>query len=420
LKELAPRAFRDPVDTARLVEWLRFEGGAGLDGTWWRRFETGLAEGLASQPGVNVAGYFCFSSGLGEAARATVRGLDNAGVRTSCRDIPNSFPDGLPRQDYLGLEVFDTTLLHLAPRPLIHLCYPAAGLRVRPDVYRIAVWYWELEAVPRAWRRHARHVREIWAPTRFIARAMRAVLPVPVTDMLPGVELGKVPALARSHFGLPADRFLFLFMFDMWSVLERKNPLAVIRAYRQAFGPDDRVALSVKVSNGHADPHGLDRLRRAAAEAGGTVIDRLMTREESFGLMKTCDAYVSLHRSEGFGLTMAEAMLMGKPVIATAYSGNLDFMTPANSLLVDCDRVPITQNLPFYRKGCLWAEPSVEQAAAHMRWVYRHPAEARALGARAREETGRLLSVRSAGERMRRRLEEIHFLGGAGRTWAAA
>jgi glycosyltransferase involved in cell wall biosynthesis len=420
LQRLAPRAFRDRADTDRLVRWLRAEGGAGLSPAWWERFETGLADGLAGRRGVNVVGYLCYRSGLGEAAHATVRGLHSAGVRTSSRDVPNNFKDGLPRSEYLGLETFGTTLLHIAPEPLVHVCYPAAGLKVRRGVYRIAVWYWELEAVPKAWRRHARVIQEIWAPTQFIARAMRAVMPIPVIDMLPGLQLGHVPSLPRSHFGLPEDRFLFFFMFDMCSVMERKNPLAVIRAFRKAFGPDERVALAVKVSRGYADPDGFERLRRAAGEAGVTVIDQMMTREESYGLMNACDAYVSLHRSEGFGLTMAEAMLMGKPTIATAYSGNVDFMKPSNSLLVDFARVPITQDLPFYRKGCLWAEPSVEQAAAHMRWLYDHPVEARALGERARKETEEILSIRAAGQRMVRRLEEIHGQrrGGSGRTAA--
>src|SRR5262249_46259940 len=133
----------------------------------------------------------------------------------------------------------------------------------------------------------------------------------------------------------------------------------------------------------------------------------LMSREEVYALLNACDCYVSLHRSEGFGLTMAEAMLLGKPVIATGYSGNLDFMTPTNSLLVGYDRVPITRELPIYRKGPVWAEPSVDEAARAMRWVYEHPAAARALGLRARADVSRLLSLQTAGQRMARRLEVI-------------
>jgi glycosyltransferase involved in cell wall biosynthesis len=250
-------------------------------------------------------------------------------------------------------------------------------------------------------------VDEVWAPTRFIARALGAVIPVPVLHMPPGVEVGPAADLPRSHFGLAPDKYLFLFMFDMGSVLERKNPLGLIRAYRQAFGGNRDTQLVIKVSWGDANPAGFQQLTEAAGEAGVTVIDRVMSRAEAGALMNVCDCYVSLHRSEGFGFPLAEAMLLGKPVIATGYSGNLDFMTADNSLLVGYRRVPITQKLPFYHRGAVWAEPSVEEAAGWMRWAADHPEEARALGARARAEAGRRLSVEAAGRRMRARLEEI-------------
>src|SRR5207253_4369249 len=267
--------------------------------------------------------------------------------------------------------------------------------------------YWELEKVPLEFVKHAAALQEIWAPTRFIARAMRDCMPVPVTEMLPGVQLGTVPALPRRHFGLPDDRYLFFFMFDMCSIMERKNPLALIRAYQQAFRADDRVALAIKVSRGQCDQESFKRLRRAAGDAGATLIDGVLSREEAYGLMSCCDCYASLHRSEGFGLTLAEAMLMGKPVIATAYSGNVDFTWPSNSLPVEYERVAITKDLPFYPKGSVWAEPSVAQAAAHMRWVYEHQEDARALGGVGRADATRLLSFEAAGKRMARRLGEI-------------
>jgi glycosyltransferase involved in cell wall biosynthesis len=297
--------------------------------------------------------------------------------------------------------------LHLAPEPLVRIFYPLCGLDRRRDVYRIAVWYWELEQVPPEWKRHARLLNEIWAPTRFIADAMRAVMPIPVVHMLPGVELKRFTPRPRSHFGLPEDRFLFLFVFDMFSVMERKNPLGLITAFRRAFRTGERASLIIKVSRAEADPAGWQRLQEEARRAGVFLINEILPRDEVSALMQACDCYVSLHRSEGFGLTMAEAMLLGKPVIATAYSGNLDFMSPDNSRLVSCRRVPITRELPFYRKGCLWADPDLEQAAHWMRWVYDHAEEARALGQRGRADVSRLLSFRSAGERMARRLQEL-------------
>jgi glycosyltransferase involved in cell wall biosynthesis len=363
------------------------------------------ASGPATPPGVNVLGHFCYPSGLSVAVHALARSLRSVGVGTSCRDVPARLTSDLPgHSDYLGLEVFDHTLLCLAPEPLTAVCYPLSGLAPRAGVRRIAIWYWELETAPSEWARHAGLIDEVWAPTQFITGALRAVMPIPVVHMLPAVTMDEFPALPRRHFGLPGDRFLFLFLFDMSSVMERKNPLGLIEAYRRAFRPDDRVTLAIKVIRGDSDPESLSRLRTAAHAAGVLVIDRVLSRSECNALMNTCDCYVSLHRSEGFGLTLAEAMLLGKPVIATGYSGNLDFMAPTSSLLVGYQRLALDRDWGPYRRGWLWADPSIDEAAEHLRRVYGHPDEARALGARGRTEAARLLSLEAAGQRMLRRL----------------
>jgi glycosyltransferase involved in cell wall biosynthesis len=410
LAALAPHAFRDPEDGKRLVAWVREHGAkrAALDERWLAQLDREVAAGRLQQPGVNLLGHFCHPSGIQEAVHATVRALHSAHVRTSCRDIPARLMRDLPnRSAYMGLEVFDYTLLHVAPEPMVEVFYPHSGLAPRPGVYRIVVWFWELEEVPAEWVKYAQVIDEIWAPTQFIARAMRKTMPMPVVDMLPAVDLGPVPSLPRSHFGLPDDRFIFLFCFDMSSVMERKNPLGLIQAFQRAFAGDSRVQLVIKLTRGDTDPAGLRRLTEAASAAGVTLIDRVMPREESRALMNCCDCYVSLHRSEGFGYTLAEAMLLGKPVIATGYSGNRDFMSSANSLLVEYQRVPITQDLPFYPRGAVWAEPSTEHAAHLLRWVFEHPRQAQALGAKAREDVRRLLSPDAVGRRMVRRLREL-------------
>jgi glycosyltransferase involved in cell wall biosynthesis len=337
-----------------------------------------------------------------------VRALERVGLTASCRNVPADPRTDVPsRSVYLGLEEYDITLSYLAPENPLKVCYRKAGLAPRPGVYRVGVWYWELESFPRAWVRHAADLSEVWAPTEFIARALRAALPIPVHSMLPGVELTTFAALPRRQLGLPENRFLFLFAFDMASYMARKNPLAVIRAFQRAFRHDDPVALVIKVTRGQCDPKSFAALTEAGRQAGALVLDRILAREESLALIAACDTYVSLHRSEGFGLTLAEAMLLGKPVIATAYSGNLDFMSPANSLLVNFKRVAIDHDHGVYKKGNVWAEPSVEHAASLMRQVFDHPEAARALGERAREEARKLLSLEAAGQRMARRLHTI-------------
>ena len=232
-------------------------------------------------------------------------------------------------------------------------------------------------------------------------------MPIPVIHMPPGLELGPVPPLPRSHFGLPENRFLFLFMFDMSSVMERKNPLGLIRAYRKPLAVMNARSWSSRSPRGPPHPANLARLLEAAEEVGARSLIGSCRREEAYGLMNACDCYVSLHRAEGLGFTLAEAMLMGKPVIGTAYSGNLDFMRPGNSLLVDFERVPIVEDLPFYPQGAVWAEPSVEQAAERMCWVYEHPDQARDLGSIGQREVSEYLSLVKAGRRMRARLKEL-------------
>jgi glycosyltransferase involved in cell wall biosynthesis len=222
--------------------------------------------------------------------------------------------------------------------------------------------------------------------------------------MLPGVELPPFSKKSKGAFGLPDDRFTFLFTFDMGSVMARKNPLGLIAAYKAAFRPDDRAHLAIKVSRGESDPKSFAALKRAAADAGVTLINKVLTRPDALALLAACDCYVSLHRSEGLGLGMAETMLMGKPVVATNYSGNTDFMTPNTAYLVDYRRVPIVDDLPPYPRGCLWADPSVSHAAELMRRVYERQEESAAVGARAKAALEDLLSMDAYGKRMIARL----------------
>ncbi|MBS0208535.1 MAG: glycosyltransferase family 4 protein [Planctomycetes bacterium] len=317
----------------------------------------------------------------------------------------------LSRQsEYLGQEAFDVSILHLQPDLMFDTSYERARLRPRDDVYRIGIWYWELSNVPAEWPRQALLLDEIWAPTRFIADALSNTMPVPVTYMLPGLELPRFPVKSRCEFGLPDDHYLFLFAFDMRSSMERKNPIALIRAFRQAFSPNEKVSLAIKVACGDRDPRALAQLKREAAGINVVIIEQFMTHEDAYGLINACDCFASFHRSEGFGLCIAEAMAMGKPVIATGYSGNMDFMTSDDTLLVNYELASLEYDIPPYRQGNLWAKPSVAHGTECLRWVYEHPAEARALGKRGQQLVRRVLSLESAARRMSDRLAQIRQL----------
>jgi glycosyltransferase involved in cell wall biosynthesis len=365
-------------------------------------------DGRGTPEGANMLGHFCNPSGLQQAALWARAALDRAGLRTSCRDVPvprHLVPSN--REQWLGLEIFPVTILTQAATPYFESGYERSGLWPGEDTYRIAYWNWELETVPDEWVEVAQLVDEIWAPTEFVAKAMRARMPRPVYHMLPGVEVGPVETVARVSLHIPEDHFVFLFMFDLHSQVHRKNPEAVFRAFREEFRENDQATLLIKTTGGDIHSADLAQLRETIRGPNVIVLDRLMTRAQAYGLVALSDCFVSLHRSEGFGLGLAEAMLMAKPVIATGYSGNLDFMNRENSILVDYKLAEIEEDRPIYTRGNYWAEPSVEQAALYMRDVYEHPDAARARAERAQRGIRKLLSLDSAGQRMRVRLEQI-------------
>ena len=174
----------------------------------------------------------------------------------------------------------------------------------------------------------------------------------------------------RLAVGASHDTFVFLTMFDMLSVFNRKNPLAVIQSFKSAFAGSKSAKLVVKVSHAQYFPNEMRKLREASAGYPIHIIDSVLPREDVNALLAMCDCFISLHRSEGFGLALAEAMYLGKPVIATAYSGNLDFTRPNNSFLVDYTMQPVGPGSAPYHPDCLWADPSLESAIEQMRLVY--------------------------------------------------
>jgi glycosyltransferase involved in cell wall biosynthesis len=393
----------------RSVRRIRPPRGMQLTARWrsaWKRLSGG------SPRGVNLLAYFCYPSGLQRAALTARTALERAGLQTSCRDVPSGFQTGLDdRASWLGLEVYPVTLIMIAPVPHFENVYARAGLAPRTGVYRIATWYWELDTIPEEWVHLAGSADEMWAPTKFIADTMRKWLTIPVYDMLPGVSLGPMGRIPRARVGIADDHYLFFFMFDMCSEFERKNPMAIIRAFRRAFSREEKVALLIKVTRGEADLPSLTMLLEAAKSAGVTIANELVSRPQALGYIDMCDCFISLHRSEGFGLPLAEAMLLGKPVIATNYSGNLSFMTRENSWLVDYELKEIIAEGPIYPQGNHWAEPSEEHAAILMRGVFERRKEADTRAKRTQSEIRMKLSLQTAGERMATRLKHLMTQG---------
>jgi glycosyltransferase involved in cell wall biosynthesis len=399
-----------PGGWPKLVRYIRER--YNVRGQWLDRTVCPEPGNRNRELGVNLFAHFRHPCGLQQAALALADAAGRAGLATSRRDLPADFPGDLAdRTCYDGLEEFGVSVVvaGINTPPLTYL--ERCGVHLRPGVRRAAVLYWECETPPADLADRLRGIDEVWAPTRFVADAFRPALSIPVYTLLPGLELPAVIPAPRAD-----DRFRFLFTFDMASLMARKNPLGLIRAFRRAFRPDEPAELVIKVARGEQCPADLAELAAACRDNGVSLIDHHLPRADLLGLMAGCDCYVSLHRAEGLGLGMAEAMLLGKPVVATRYSGNLDFLTDDTASLVDCELVPVPAGTP-YPPGARWAEPSVVHAAEQLRRVYDRRDEANEKAERGREWVRREMSPDAAGRRLAERVATIST--GFGRSGCA-
>jgi hypothetical protein len=251
------------------------------------------------------------------------------------------------------------------------------------------------------------HIDEVWVGTQHTRDAVAAVATVPVVRVPQPVSMPEDATSAQPPAGLPGG-FRLLFAFDYLSIFERKNPLATIDAFTRAFPPGSGGSLIIKALNHDQNPAAHARLQAAAnAHPDIHVIERRLSQSERNGLINAVDCYVSLHRAEGFGYTLAESMWLGKPVIATGYSGNLDFMTARNSYLVDHRLVSIGAGNDPYPADGVWAEPDVEHAAKLMRDVFDNPDEAARRAQRAAADIRSNNGLDATGRAMAKRLSVL-------------
>ena len=391
----------------RLIDWL--SATYGLQRSWLATLKPAYRPSATHTLGVNILGNLRYHCGLREDALAVQAALQREGIPSGCRHVFSEVPSILDNEpEYNDLENYPITVIPNAANFSVDHFYTVAGLHIRPEVYRIVFWAWELESFPVEYLHQSKLVDEIWTVSEFVASAIRKVTDRPVLAMPRGVPIPMFEPLPRSHFGLREGRFIFHFSFDMGSMMQRKNPLGLIQAFRKAFDVTEPVDLVIKVMRGTSDPHNFQRLQTEAEQAGAIVIDRLMPREESFALMNLCDCYISLHRAEGFGLTVAEAMHMGKPLICTDYAGTNDYLDAETARLIPYSLVPIGEGHAPYSSTAFWAEPDLHEAAQAMRWVYDHPAEAQAMGSRAKVAAATRLDTIQAGRRIADRIRAIY------------
>lgn len=360
--------------------------------------------------GVNLIGYIRANMGLGEAARADARALTAAGIDFGIINFERENPSSMTNFDWYEAEsdkpTFDINLIHINGDflPLVYEELPGYFFEQR---YNITYWAWELERLPHSWLPALALADEIWVPSQFVKDAVCQETDKPVTVISHNVALKPDPALGRERFNIPQSAFVFLAMYDTRSVAERKNPRAAVLAFQQAFSANDlRVCLVLKMNNPAKED--LESLQRdLAGWPNISILAGHHSRVEIDSLINCIDCYVSLHRSEGFGLGPAEAMSVGIPCILTDWSGNTDYMTDENCIAIDYELVNLDIDYGPYNAGQRWAEADVDQASRAMQRLVDDPEFAARIGENARKHIAAHFSPAAVGKQIATRLAQI-------------
>ena len=329
------------------------------------------------QGGINLIGNLRHHTGLGQSCRLLGRELLDSGIPCSLRNfaVSDSFGAGPTELDeYIrddspyGINIFHVPMHEFAE------AFRKIGREQWDRHYNIAFWLWELETFPEEWIPLISKLDEIWTPAEFVSRAIRKVTDKPVITVPYHVTAPFNAAAGRDYFGLPEDKFLFLVMYDANSMADRKNPRAAVEAYKKAFpqgsAGQKETGLVLKVGFSEKDRSVEQELRAAMPGYHLYFLYETYTKQDVNALIRDCDVFISLHRSEGFALVPAEAMILGTPTVTTNWSANTEFQTPESACLVKYTLKEIGKDLWPYRKEDLWADADTDDAAGYIRRLY--------------------------------------------------
>jgi glycosyltransferase involved in cell wall biosynthesis len=363
-----------------------------------------------SQPqaaGVSLVGYPYADHSIGQSLRISAACCQAGRIPHATLEVPGAAvdqrPQPRPANRCPASPIHGVNLIHVNADELPRIRQENALLF--DGRYNIGYWAWELSEFPDRFLPAFDLLDEVWVPSRFVLDAVSAKSPIPVLRMPHAIEAPRPASASRERFGLPARGFLFLTIYDLRSFQPRKNPEGTLKAFVSAFDGQNACHLVIKVQQPQAHPEDFARLMAwIGARPNVHLIAETLPRRDISALESLCDCYVSLHRSEGFGLPLAECMALGKPVIATGWSGNTDFMNGDNSFPVNYTLVPLLESVGPYDRGQIWAEPDVAHAAWLMKQVVENAGLREAVAARGRATIDQEFSPRAVGRRYRQRL----------------
>jgi len=359
--------------------------------------------------GINVAGYLQGEFGVAESVRNYVSAIKNSGIPL----VLNNITAPAHRNKDKTFSKFEKENPHPINLVVVNadqtsVFYDKVGADYFKNRYNIGLWVWELSKFPEKWFQFAKYYNEIWTPSSFSADSISKSVSIPVHKIITPIEISATKLIKnRQKFGLEDKNFVFLFIFDFLSIFERKNPLATIEAFKLAFTEDENAILVIKCINADKSPEDYKKLVKESNRKNIKIISEHLDKSDIFSLIASSDCYVSLHRSEGFGLTIAQAMYAEKPVIATSYGGNIDFMNGDNSFPVKYKLIPLEEDYGEYKKGNVWAEPDLEHASTLMRYVFENQEKANEIGENASAHIKKKMNFRITGEEIFNRINKI-------------
>ncbi|SFE86365.1 Glycosyltransferase involved in cell wall bisynthesis [Paenibacillus algorifonticola] len=371
------------------------------------------------EDGINLVGYARAEMGIGESCRIAANCLNSVNIPFGIINFigTNSarMTDTTWIHKEMNIPIYNVNVFHINAEQMVEV-YANYGNDIFNNKYNIGFWHWELPDFPERWLDSFGLVNEIWVPSTFIADSIAQKSPVPVVKIPHGIEVLIKEARDREFYGLPENRFLFLSMYDVKSYQERKNPQASIKAFKLAFKHDDSsVGLVIKLNSNSDEIKDIFELEQLIGDYQNIfLIKKVLSRNDTNALLNVIDCFVSLHRSEGFGLGLAEAMYLGKPVIGTNWSSNTDFMRSDNSCPVDYDLVTLGNDYGPYEAYQYWAEAKVEHAAFYMQKLTEDEGFREGISQRGQQTIRTEYSPQKVGELVEKRLKYIKLWSSGG------